>query len=514
MSLYWTDKLQEIFEDIEDEENIEFNPRENQGVVQTIDPEEKEDYSVAGMSVLSIPNPKPGKTLNDLKKVYGPPWMMIDGEKVLADPTIEYDDEAGKYKRIYKRPMGKITNNVYKKMPEELKLQYKPIMIDDPDTGDRIVDYYEPARDTIDKEYIGTIEDPWTFDQVVSALKSSLLSRAYRTATSTMSSNEAAVTGINAIRKSWLTDLGISPFTHHVFNMIRAEIERAAASSAPVSGMAISRNGTVDPYRASKAAVSADAPIGGEEQESSFSSIIPGKADSGIEKAEQQKKQQQLIVQLAYDANLSDNELMTLLYSLGYSPSGDYLTNKEGRVSGPMTIGSIAKMFGVSSVMASKYRKRAIEKIQNYLAEHGYGTEESAMAALGIEEAMLSIGKAVVEIVQEVACLEYEMLQEYQIIKINAVIDGINRLTEAKVRSEDLKLIEVIAEDENITSQVDHEYITEVQKRAASKISNSYFCEMVTSIVNMKTMPILAVVGAYKNSEDLHDSEDDLEDDE
>lgn len=512
MTLHWAEKLQRVFEAIEDEENPEFDPRaesEPSAGIATDMPEEEYDSS-SGMSILSIPDPKPGKTLDDLKKVYGPPWMMVDGERVLADPTIEYDEEEGTYKRKYKRPMGKVTQKLYDRMPEELQSQYKAVMVDDPETGDRVVDYYEPARATIDQEFIGTPEDPWTFDEVVSALKPSLLSRAFRTATSTMSADEAAVTGINAIRKSWLTDLGIAPFPSHVFKMIRTEIERAAAGAAPVSGMTTSKGGTVDPFKASKAAVSADVPMGGEEQEAPFSSIIPGEAGSGAELAQRQEKQKRLIVDLAYDSGLTDKELLALMYSLGYSASGDYLKDAEGRVSGPLTIKAIADKLGVSSVMASKYRKRAIEKIQNYLAEKGYGTEESAMAARGVEEAVLLMGKAVIEAIQEIARLEYEMLQEFQTIKIDAIIDGINRSTKAKVRTENLELVAVLAEgDENILSQVDSAYIAEAKQAAATKISNQYFCEMVTAIVNMKTMPVLAVIGAKEDNEE--DTEEEVE---
>ncbi|MBD3354082.1 MAG: hypothetical protein GF364_21550, partial [Candidatus Lokiarchaeota archaeon] len=112
MSLFWEEKLDSIFEAIEDEEEIDIDVRGDEEEINTKDEVEDVDVeNIAGMSILSIPNPKPGKTLSDLKKVYGPPWMVVDGQRIAADPTIQYNEETGKYERQYKRPMGKITQN-------------------------------------------------------------------------------------------------------------------------------------------------------------------------------------------------------------------------------------------------------------------------------------------------------------------------------------------------------------------------------------------------------------------
>lgn len=502
MTLFWENKLDCIFEAVEDEEEVEIDIRGDEEQKDELDVEEVDVENIAGMSILSIPNPKPGKTLADLKKTYGPPWMIVDGQRVAADPTIQYNEEAGKYERQYKRPMGKITQKVYDKMPEELQTQYKPVKEYDPDTSEDVVSYYEPSRNTIDQEYIGTPEDPWTFDEVVSALKPSLMSRAFRTKTATMSQDEAAVTGINAIRKAWLTDLGIAPFPMHVFKMIRTEIERAAAEASPVSGMKKSKGGTVDPYRSSKMAVSADAPMGGEDQEASFASVIPGSATSGTELAKRQEQQDQLIRMLIDNAGLNAREALTIYHSTGLSPAGGHLEDGE------QSIKKIAGTLGVSAVRASQIRKSAMQKLQNYLSEMGYGTEEAALEKLGIEEALVVFGKAIVESIKQIIELEIEMLQEHQIIKMDTVIDGINYSTIAKVRSEDLKLIEVLDEsNRNITNKVDNKYITEAQNIAAAKTSDKYFTEMAATVINMKTMPILAVVGDKIN--DANDDDDD-----
>lgn len=498
MTYDFHDKIKTILEAIEDEENVEVDPRGDEDII-----DKQVDFKLSSGTPndwTGIANAKPGKTLKDMisKRIKGPPMIERDGKATPADPTIMLDDE--QYVRKFKLPSGRITQNVYDKLDPELQTQYTKV------SGEE--DYTKKPRETVEKEFIGYNEgEKWYFDDVVSALKSTIISHARNTSTPNFSVDEGVVAGIKGVLDAWMTDLGRAPFNNHAFSSIKTAVRDGAAKAGNITGKPISKGGTRRPFDASKSTVSADAPVGtgdGEEG-SSFASTISGGADTGEKSAKEQISNRDLIFAMVNNDNvgLNDKERIVLLATYGINRSGDWI---EG---GPKNTKEIANAFGISNVRVSQMRKKAIEKIRDYI-ESKQLTQDTAAQEFGISnESKSYLGALIVaESIVDILNIEVDMLSEHQKIPVVIEHDGINRNAIAMVNTDTFEVDDVVYEDESVLYMVNKNILSEAKRIARSTTSSQYFSEMVSGIVKIHSQPILGIIGSNLQQDDDDNEEE------
>ena len=501
MSYDFMDNLSKILREQDDEENMDFDPRGDQD---TTDLDYNDTDVGAAIDWTGIPDPKPGRTLADMKaeRIKGPPMIVRDGKEVPADPNIDMDVEEG-FTRRYKLPMGRITQNVYDKLPEELQAQYKKV------EGEE--DYTKVPRGSIEKEFIGYGSgEKWYWDDVVSALKSTIISHARGNSTPNFSVDEGVVAGIKGVMDAWMTDLGKSPFHNHAFSSIRAAVRDGAARASNISGKAISKGGTRQPFSASKDTVSADAPVDDSDSGGTFASSISGDAVSGKEEEKRQVANRDLILAMVNEpgVNLTDNEKLVMLATYGINRKGEWIEPKSTK--------EISDALGVSNVRVSQMRKKAVDKIKEYVEQKNI-SPESALRKFGVsQESKALLGAMLVlESIKDIVTIEIDMLDQYQDIPIVMEMNGAKRLATARVNTDTMVVEDIMSDGDSVLYLADKRVIGEAKRGAKARTSSRFFAEMASTIIGIHSKPILGVINTaindQRNTDDPVDSEDTAE---
>lgn len=358
------------------------------------------------------------------------------------------------------------------------------------------------------------LENGWTVEELMSALKGNIIFMANRYASPNFGKEDGFMAGMEAVTDAIKTDKGMSFFTTHVYRYIQSKVKRASAGTkdfptANVSGIKPNEGGKTDFLKATRATTSADAPLGGESEEmGSFASRISSDASSGAKAEEEQLGHTRLLSKLfsAEEVGLSSqqSDAMYATYGLSRKRGGGY--TKTGKKS----TAEIADALGVSKVRVSQIRASALKKIQVYVQDKNI-PEEEMMAAFGLEETKLIVAaNIVIESIRDILELEIELLQEYQMIPVSVVIGSVVRHANAKVHSDSLSVDDIIAEGgESILGSVSRDTIVEAQEAASIKLSSEYFSETVASIIQMHSLPILGIIGAKITDDEEEKTEED-----
>lgn len=429
------DKMDKIFEAIEDEENpnldgLGYNDADEPEVKSPYDDNDDDDGGGdAARDWTNIPNARAGKTLNDLKKVRLP------------------------------------------------------------------------------------LENGWTFDEVVSAMKPSLIFTARRYSTPNFGQDEAFLSAMEGVWDAIRTDKGMAPFTTHAYRTIGSRVKRASAGTkdfptANVSGIKPNVGGAVDFLKSVRSSVSADTPVDDSEGgQQTYASRISGDATSGSKEASRQLKTSELLHALfgSEEVGLTDNEEIVMLATYGISRSGSFLPD------GPRSTKQIADSFGVSNVRVSQMRKNAQKKIKNYFDSAGIESEEDAMVSLGLEEAKMALAaKMVLESLPEILRIDIELVSEHIKIPVNFSLNGAVRHAIAMVNSDTMMVDDVVAEgNESILIKTPEDIINEAKYEARIKLSKEYYSEIVESIIGIFEKPVLAVLGVKPQQEEEEQEQED-----
>lgn len=360
------------------------------------------------------------------------------------------------------------------------------------------------------------LENGWTVDELMSALKPNIIYVANKYHNPNFSKDDAVMAGMEAVMDALRTDKGIAPFTSHVFPYMKSKVKRAAAGTrefptSNVSGIKPNEGGTTDFLKGSKATTSADAPVGGEgEEKGTFSSRISGDASSGGREEKDQMNRVALLHTLfnSEEVGLTDTENLLMHAMLGISRDGSgYSKGGEKKMT------EIADALNVSKARASQIRGSALRKIQSYMQEKGHTSPEDAMASFGIGESkLIAAASIVVESMKDILALEIELLQEHQEIPIDIKFNDVVRHAVAKVNTDTLSVDDVVAEGgESILGKTPREYLSEARRMASAKLSKKYFSETVAAIVQMHSVPILGVIGV-DTDENENDEVEELSD--
>jgi len=349
------------------------------------------------------------------------------------------------------------------------------------------------------------LESGWTEEELVSALKPTLIAAARKYDTPNFSQDEALMAAMEGIFDAIRTDKGIAPFTTHVFPAIKSKTMRAAAGTrdfptSNVSGVKPHEGGKTDFLKGSKATVSADTPVDDESGGGSHVARMSSDADSGERAAQEQMNTVKLLNNLfsSEEVGLNKQEQVIMRATYGINADGEYSE------AGPKSTAEIAKAFGVSNVRISQVRKKAQQKIKDYLDSRGLGSPEEAMVAFGIEEAKLvAAAKLVIESMAEIIELNIELMQEHQNIPVDVAVSGVTRHAVVKINSDTFEVDDVVAEgNESVMYNTDMTQIAEAVDLAKAKLSQGYFSETVATIVQMHAQPILGVIGRLEDDDE------------
>jgi len=359
------------------------------------------------------------------------------------------------------------------------------------------------------------VKDPlnkgWTLEEVISALKPTLIAAARKYSTPNFGQDEALLAAMEAVIDAVKSDKGLAPFTSHVFPYIMSKTKRAAAGTrdfptSNVSGVKPNVGGKTDFLKGSRATVSADTPVDNEDGEATYVSRLSSDADSGTKAAKEQMDTVRLLSNLftSDEVGLSDQQRIIMLATYGITSDGDYSE------SGPKSTTEIADAFGVSKVRISQVRKKAQEKIKNYLDSRGLGSPEEAMSAFGIEEAkLIAAARVVLESLPEIIRLNIDLINEHQNIPTRVDIDGISHKAIVKINSDTFEIDDVVAEgNESVLYKIDRGSLSEAVDIAKARTGSEYFSETASTIIRMHAQPIIGIVDRLNDNEENEDSDD------
>jgi RNA polymerase sigma factor (sigma-70 family) len=334
------------------------------------------------------------------------------------------------------------------------------------------------------------LQNGWTKEEVISALKPTIIHFAKKYSTPTFSVEEAIAEQMTGVLEALRTDKGIAPFTSHVYRWLSTSAQRGAGKASNISGVPQTKGGKYDHLAASRAAVSADVPMPGETEET-YSSQIASHYDQASELAGKQRSMTKLISHFlnAPSVGLSEKEKLVLMATYGIGP--------DGKIGEPKTSKEIAdSLGGISVVRISQIRTGALAKIQEYVQARKFKDEGQAAQALGIEESkLLAIAEAFVRIITETIKLEYEIYSERQIIETKTNYRGRNESIKIYVNSDTYEVENALNEEnESVLGHVTNKMLNEAIDMAKTKTSSQYFAEMVNNVIGMQAQPVLATI--------------------
>jgi RNA polymerase sigma factor (sigma-70 family) len=334
------------------------------------------------------------------------------------------------------------------------------------------------------------LENGWTKEEVISALKPTIIYFAKKYSTPTFNVEEAIAEQMTGVLEALKNDKGIAPFTSHVYRYLSTSAQRGAGKASNISGVPQTKGGKYDHLAASRAAVSADAPMPGDAEET-YSSQISSHYDQAGELASKQRTMTKLISHLlnAPSVGLSEKEKLVLMATYGIG--------QDGKIGEPKTSKEIADALGgVSVVRISQIRTGALAKIQEYVQARKFKDEGQAAQSLGIEESkLIAIAEAFARIIKETIQLEYEMYSERQIIEMKTDYRGRSESVKIHVNSDTYEVENALNEEnESILGHVTDEILNEAVDLARAKTSGQYFAEMVNNVISMQAQPVLATI--------------------
>ncbi len=333
------------------------------------------------------------------------------------------------------------------------------------------------------------LENGWNQEQIISALKPTIMFFAKKYATPTFSIEEAIAEQMTGVLTALKNDKGIAPFTSHVFRYLSTSAQRGAGKASNVSGVPQTKGGKYDYLAASRAAVSADAPMPGDE-EATYSSQIQSHYDKAGQSAANQKHMTQLIAHLlnAPSVGLSEKEKLILMKTYGIGP--------DGATGEPRTSKDIADALGVSVVRVSQIRTGAVQKIQDYIKARKFDNPDSAMQSLGLEESVfVSLVKSFLTVINEAIKIEYEMYSKNQIVEFKTNFRGATESVKVHINSDTFEVESVVNEEnESLLGYIDQSSVNEAVEIAKAKVTPKYFSEMVGNIISMQHQPVLATI--------------------
>ena len=342
------------------------------------------------------------------------------------------------------------------------------------------------------------LENGWNQEQIISALKPTIMFFAKKYATPTFSIEEAIAEQMTGVLTALKNDKGIAPFTSHVFRYLSTSAQRGAGKASNVSGVPQTKGGKYDYLAASRAAVSADAPMPGDE-EATYSSQIQSHYDKAGQSAANQKHMTQLIAHLlnAPSVGLSEKEKLILMKTYGIGP--------DGATGEPRTSKDIADALGVSVVRVSQIRTGAVQKIQDYIKARKFDNPDSAMQSLGLEESVfVSLVKSFLTVINEAIKIEYEMYSKNQIVEFKTNFRGATESVKVHVNSDTFEVESVVNEEnESLLGYIDQSSVNEAVEIAKAKVTPKYFSEMVGNIISMQHQPVLATINNNLSSSQI-----------
>jgi len=395
----------------------------------------------------------------------------------------------------FNEKMGEIFEDVEDEANPELVIDEPPDKPEKTEEFEPVTDWTgipnpAPGRGLDDlKKTKKPLDNGWSFDEIVKAMKPSLIDHANRWNTPTFSKEDCISIGIDALWRALKTDKGIAPFPTHAFKWIKSLVQRAAGGSGVVK-VPYSHHGRTDFLAGSKASISADAPMGtGEGEEETFaSSLAKDYMAGGVESAERQKYNE-LIVMFLNNPNIgmTPNERLVLSASFGIKPNGEHSD------SGPQTNNAIGQQLGVSAVRISQIKANAISKIQKFLTEKGAFTPAKALEKFDLEESkdiMRKIAESMINVLYESVNLQIDFTNGIQIVPITISEDVIKFHVDV-----DNKTIKDITNKDNISvMDVDKKYINKAIDIAMSYSDPKLFSEMVGEIIKISSIPVLAFI--------------------
>lgn len=333
------------------------------------------------------------------------------------------------------------------------------------------------------------LENGWTTEQVISAVKPTIIYFAKKYATPTFSVEEGIAECMTGVITALKNDKGIAPFTSHVYRYLSTSAQRGAGKASNISGVPQTKGGKYDYLAASRAAVSADAPMPGEAEET-YSSQISSHYDQAGELAGKQRSMSKLIKHFlnAPSVGLSEKEKLILMALYGIGPNGE---TKE-----PKSSKDLADALQVSVVRISQLRTGAIQKIQEYVQARKFGSEEQAAQKLGLEESkLLAIAKSLLTIISESINIEIEMYSKHQIVEVKSNYRGLNESVKIHVNSDTFEVDNAIDENnESVLGIIEKPLMVEAINIAKAKSSRRYFVEMINNVIGMQAQPVLATI--------------------
>jgi hypothetical protein len=353
------------------------------------------------------------------------------------------------------------------------------------------------------------LENGWTEEEVIYALKPTLISAAAKYSTPNFSKDEVLLAGMGGIMNALRTDKGIAPFPSHAYKAIMVAAKRSAAGTrdfptSNVSGIKPNEGGSTDFLKGSRATVSADAPVGDSEGgEKTFASLLSGDPTSGSKSAEEQYTTSKLLNRMfiSPEIGLTNTERTIMRMTYGLDREGKYSTH------GPRNTSELADVLGVSKVRISQIRKKSLEKIKRFMDESGISSVNDALDEFGLnkESRLIKIAAALVlESMRDILMTEMKLSNDYIDVPVDINLGGIVRHAIAKVNTQTMSIDDVVAEgNESILGKAGASDIDYINDNAKIMTSDSYFSETINTIIQVHAQPILAVINAKpSNSEE------------
>jgi hypothetical protein len=333
------------------------------------------------------------------------------------------------------------------------------------------------------------LENGWTTEEVISALKPTIIHFAKKYSTPTFSVEEGIAECMTGVLTAMKNDKGIAPFTSHVFRYLSTSVQRGAGKASNVSGVPQTKGGKYDHLAASRAAVSADAPMPGEAEET-YSSQISSHYDNAADAASRQKSMPKLIGHFlnAPSVGLTEPEKLVLMATYGIK--------KDGSTGEPKTSKELADALKVSVVRISQIRTTAVAKIQEYVKARRFDSPDKAAQTLGLEESkLLAIAESFIRIIKETMQIELEMFAGKQIVEVKSNYRGTSESIMVHVNSDTYEVESVVNEEnESVLGYIPQNLIDDAVETAKAKTTKQYFSEMVNNVIGMQSQPVFATI--------------------
>ena len=320
------------------------------------------------------------------------------------------------------------------------------------------------------------LQHGWTFDEVLSALKPSIISVVKRYQTPLFSAEDGISAAMEGVVEAVENDKGISPFTSHVWNYLKSYVARAAAKQSVVSGVKPFAGGKTDILAGVRKSVSADV---ADDSGKTFASQIIARDDRDDRAVAIKKLFHKLITNER--TGLNDNEKIVLMASIG--------VNRDGNPIDPKTNVEIADALGVSNVRITQIRNGAMSKVKDQLDRMGLRNPEDALDT--VEESVI---RALINVYENIIRLEISMLQE-QVVNVLFDMNGVMSEAIVTVDTEDMSIRSAVCNESDVMKYLTSKNIMEATNQAKRLASPKLFAEMTNQIISMQAPSILGIIG-------------------